>query len=124
MSDTDTTPDEVVETDTPTPEADRRNEVVTLLVRAEERQRVARALLAAAGIDSHLVRTTSNGFRVPRWIAVDADLVLAEDAAPNADGSTLAAAGVDSEPEPSDSEPDDPEAKQPPNATPPRGRKK
>lgn len=64
----------------PDNDVERRDELVTLLVPAAERSEVARRLLAAAE-HPRIVRTTSRGFRVPRRVAVDADLLLAEDAA-------------------------------------------
>ncbi|WP_433518844.1 hypothetical protein ACQP2T_27060 [Nonomuraea sp. CA-143628] len=82
MSETDTPPAEIATDET---EVDRRNEWVTLLVDVTERADVARRLLAAAVVDPYVVLTTSHGFRVPRWVAEDADLLFAEEVDPDAD---------------------------------------
>jgi hypothetical protein len=89
-------------------ELDRGDEIITLLVLARERPDVARALLAAAdtaGVEPFAVRTTSDGFEVPRLLAQLAGLVLAEDVEPLDHLTPVYAAaianGVDQVPPPS-----------------------
>lgn len=57
--------------------SDDPNEPVVLLVLAAERQHIARRLLEYA-VDPATVRTTSEGYVVPRWLAELAGLVLPE----------------------------------------------
>lgn len=64
---------------TETPEAP--GEIVELLVRAAERPKTARALLAAVaeqGLPPEVVKSTGGGYQVPRAVADAADLALAE----------------------------------------------
>lgn len=88
---------EIIETQTSDTEIAHKNAPIVLLVRAIERPKVARALLAAAaeaGAPAEIVRSTSDGYIVPRYLADLADLVLAEDVAAPIEGQLRAYAAA------------------------------